>query len=122
MLITFLLVVCSFVLCIYGGAMMLTRCFGRRRMGALVGIAVTALLVACAPAATPSAQSVTPPFQVFVKGDTTMVVDLCPRLLLASITVEDAKLAIWNETNIPPSEQRLLFAGKQLEDGHGALG
>jgi Ubiquitin family len=39
-----------------------------------------------------------------------------------SMTVDDVKMAVSKRVNIPPNEQRLLFAGKQLEDLRSLLG
>ena len=38
-----------------------------------------------------------------------------------SYTIESLKMKIDKERSYPPDQQRLIFAGKQLEDGHTLL-
>eukprot|EP00040_Diaphanoeca_grandis_P037251 m.241668 g.241668 ORF g.241668 m.241668 type:complete len:475 (+) comp33779_c8_seq1:58-1482(+) len=55
------------------------------------------------------------PFNVTVKtltGATIELTDLTP-----TVSVEDIKTRIQDSQGVPPDQQRLIFAGKQLEDG-----
>jgi len=57
--------------------------------------------------------------QIFVRTltgksrDKTIALDVEP-----ADTVEAVRSQIWGREGIPPDQQRLLYGGKQLEDGH----